>query len=53
LILICREEGLGGVKRLLRSAVDPRQIRPKIWYLPIILLNPALLTMSYLAYSRV
>lgn len=46
-ILVRREDGPGGVKRLFRRVFDLRGIKPKVWYLPIFLLMPALLFLSY------
>ncbi len=43
LILVYREEKLGGVKRLLKSVFDVKRIKHKIWYVPIIFLMPLLL----------
>jgi membrane protease YdiL (CAAX protease family) len=45
-ILIYREEGAGGVARLLARVVDFRKIGP-IWYLPIVFLMPAIMLLSY------
>lgn len=42
-VLIGRARGRAGVTRLLRSAVDPRGIQPRRWYLPILLTVPAVL----------
>ena len=42
LILVYREEGRGGVRRLLSKAFDQRRIRKGIWYGPIILLMPVI-----------
>jgi len=39
-ILVYREEGSGGVKRLLKRIFDYKRIRQKIWYLPLIFLMP-------------
>lgn len=46
-ILVYREEKFGGVKRLLRRAVDHQRIRQKIWYVPIIFLMPLLYILTY------
>jgi membrane protease YdiL (CAAX protease family) len=46
-ILVSREEHPGGIKRLLKSAFDVRSIKPKIWYVPIILLMPLVMLLSY------
>ncbi len=47
LMLVGMEEGPGGVKRLLTKVVDHKEIRPRIWYAPIILLVPATVLLSY------
>ncbi|MDA8368309.1 MAG: CPBP family intramembrane metalloprotease [Nocardiopsaceae bacterium] len=41
-ILTYREEGGAGVKRLLRRAVDYTRITRKTWFLPVLLLTPAI-----------
>jgi CAAX protease family protein len=46
-ILVYREERLGGIKRLLKRVFDFKRIRQKIWYVPIIFLNPLILLLSY------
>jgi membrane protease YdiL (CAAX protease family) len=46
-ILIYRESGRPGVAALLRRAYDFRAIKPRIWYLPILLLLP---TFGFLDY---
>ena len=45
-ILVWREEGASGVRRLFVRVVDYRKIRA-VWYLPIILLMPAIMLLSY------
>ena len=45
-ILTYREEGGGGVARLLSRVADFRKIRA-VWYLPVLLLMPAILLLSY------
>jgi uncharacterized protein len=47
LILVYREEGGGGVKRLLSRVFDQRRIRKGIWYGPIILLMPVIYLLTY------
>ena len=47
LILVYREEGLGGVRRLLRRILDQRRIRNRIWYGPIIFLMPGIFLLTY------
>ena len=46
-VLVWREGGRAGVKRLLRRAVDWRRIRDRRWYLPIMLLQPAVYAATY------
>jgi len=46
-ILVYREEGVGGVRRLLRRVFDQTKIRKKIWYVPIIFLMPLLYLLTY------
>jgi membrane protease YdiL (CAAX protease family) len=48
LLLTWRREGLAGVRDLLRRAVDFHRTRNKAWYLPILVLNPAVMVLSYL-----
>jgi CAAX protease family protein len=47
LILVYREEGGGGVRRLLSRVFDQRRIRKGIWYGPIILLMPVIHLLTY------
>jgi membrane protease YdiL (CAAX protease family) len=47
LILTYRREGLTGVKALFRRALDYQKIEHKIWYLPILFLNPLIMVLSY------
>ncbi len=42
LILIYRESGKDGVVALLKRTYDFRNIKPKIWYLPILLIYPSI-----------
>ena len=46
-ILVYREEGLSGVKDLLKRTFDYRRITKKAWYVPIILLMPAIYVLTY------
>lgn len=46
-ILVYREEKRDGVKRLLKSIFDDKRIKNKIWYVPIILLMPLVMVLSY------
>ena len=47
LILVYREERLGGVRRLLQRVFDYKRIKPKLWYVPIIFLLPIIYLLSY------
>lgn len=47
LILIARANGSAGVVAHLRRTFDFAQIRRKIWYIPIFLLQPAVALLSY------
>jgi hypothetical protein len=47
LILVHREEGLPGIRRLLLRLFDRSGIKPKFWYLPIIFLLPLIFLLSY------
>jgi membrane protease YdiL (CAAX protease family) len=46
-ILVYREEGRGGIKRLLKRVFAYQSIQHKIWYLPIIFLMPLIMLLSY------
>jgi len=46
-ILVWREEGSAGVKKLLKRAVDHRRIERKLWLVPILLLWPALTVLEH------
>jgi uncharacterized protein len=46
-ILVSREEAPGGIRRLLSRVFDLKRIRHKIWYVPIILLNPLIYALTY------
>jgi uncharacterized protein len=48
LILVGREEGRSGIRRLLRRILDRSGIAPKVWYAPIILLLPLIYLLSYI-----
>jgi uncharacterized protein len=48
LILVYREAGGRGVRRILSRVFDQWRIRKKIWYVPIIFLMPLLYLLSYL-----
>jgi membrane protease YdiL (CAAX protease family) len=47
LILIARSSGVGGVVAHLKRSFDSARIRNKLWYLPIVLLPPAVAVLSY------
>lgn len=46
-ILVYKEEGTIGIKRLLKRVFDFSRIRHKIWYLPVILLMPIIYLLIY------
>lgn len=48
LILIARARGLTGVVAHLRRTFDFTRIRNKVWYLPILLLQPVVAVLSYM-----
>lgn len=48
LILIYRESGRDGVVALLKRIYDFRNIKPGIWYLPILLIYPSMGFLNYL-----
>jgi membrane protease YdiL (CAAX protease family) len=48
LILIYRENGKTGVIGLLKRTCDFRNIRPRIWFLPILLIYPSIGFLDYL-----
>jgi uncharacterized protein len=48
LILVFRESGKDGVVTLLKRTCDFRNIKPKIWYLPILLIYPSIGLLDYL-----
>ena len=48
LILVYREENFDGIKRLLSKTLDYKNIKRKVWYLPVIFLMPFLDTITYL-----
>ena len=47
LILLYRESGKDGVAALLKRTYDFRKIKPKIWYLPILLIYPSFGFLNY------
>ncbi|MGO9946416.1 MAG: type II CAAX prenyl endopeptidase Rce1 family protein [Steroidobacteraceae bacterium] len=46
-ILIGRAEGSGGIKALFARALDYKCIAPRVWYAPLLLLNPTVFVLSY------
>lgn len=46
-ILTYRQSGWAGGRRLFKRTADFRRIEDKRWYLPILLLNPAIMALSY------
>lgn len=46
-ILVRRQEGSAGVRRLLMRAFDYRRIKEKAWYVPILFLWPAMMVLEY------
>jgi membrane protease YdiL (CAAX protease family) len=45
-VLVWRAEGSGDVKRLLKRAFDHKRIKRKIWYIPVLLLCPAMMLLQ-------
>jgi hypothetical protein len=46
-IVVYRADGGAGVAALLRRAFDFRRVRARVWYLPVLLLMPALMALAY------
>jgi membrane protease YdiL (CAAX protease family) len=46
-ILVYKEHKLHGIKQLLKRTLDYKKIKRKIWFLPIFLLMPAIMLLSY------
>ncbi|MBW4621698.1 MAG: hypothetical protein KME17_20330 [Cyanosarcina radialis HA8281-LM2] len=46
-ILVYRENGFAGIAELLKRSFDFKRVRAKIWYVPIILLMPCIMVLSY------
>ena len=46
-ILVRRDEGPGGMRRLMKRVFDYRKITRRIWYVPMILLMPIALLLTY------
>ena len=49
LIFVYKEKNSAGVKDLLKKSFDFKRVRAKIWYVPIILLMPCIMGLSYIA----
>jgi len=47
LILVYKEDGQAGTRRLLRRVFDQKRIKAKIWYVPVIFLSPAIYLLTY------
>ena len=47
LILVYRENKTSGVLELLKRAFDYKRVRAKVWYVPIVLLMPGVMVLSY------
>ncbi len=47
-ILVYREDGFSGVTELLKRSFDFKRVKAKIWYVPTILLMPAIMTLSFI-----
>jgi membrane protease YdiL (CAAX protease family) len=47
LVLVYRRDGAAGVAALLKRSLDFERIKAKAWYLPILLLVPAAMVLSY------
>jgi membrane protease YdiL (CAAX protease family) len=46
-ILVYRENGFAGVTELMKRALDFKRVKAKIWYLPTMLLMPAIMLLSF------
>lgn len=47
LILVRKETGWEGVKKLLQRSFDLRRIKSKLWYVPILLLMPTIMVLQH------
>lgn len=47
IILVYRENRITGVTELLKRSVDYRRIRPGVWFVPILLLVPGVVVITY------
>ena len=48
-MLVYRENGFAGVRELLKRSFDFKRVGAKIWYLPTILLMPAIMLLAFVA----
>ena len=46
-LLVCREQGAGAARALLKRAFDLKRFRRKAWYVPIFFLLPAMMVLQY------
>ena len=46
-ILVYRENGTAGVAALLQRGFDYQRIKAKVWYVPIVLLMPGVMALTY------
>jgi hypothetical protein len=47
LILVYRKTKLAGVMELLKRSVDFRRVKSKLWYVPLVLIMPCIMLLSY------
>jgi uncharacterized protein len=47
LIFVYREKKFAGIKELLKRSFDFKRVRSKIWYVPLVLLMPCIMLLSY------
>jgi CAAX protease family protein len=46
-LLVCRESGFNETKKLLKRSFDCQRIHAKVWILPVLLLMPGVMLLSY------
>src|SRR5450631_42056 len=51
LIFVYREKKFAGVKELLKRSFDFKRVKSKIWYVPLLLLMPCIMLLSYIVMS--
>src|ERR1035438_8013777 len=51
LILVYRETKLEGVKELLKRSFDFKRVKSKLWYVPLVLIMPCIMCLSYMLMS--